>query len=82
MAETMNEENVCSICSLKVGESMTLSPMVPSMCWLKTERLKTGFIGMTFGYGDDFDHLFYMPNYCPECGKKNEYIVAEERMTV
>ena len=54
---------------------MALSPMVPSMCWLKTERLKTGFIGMTFGYGDDLDHLFYMPNYCPECGRK---IVQQE----
>ena len=33
---------------------------------------KKGYIEMEFGYGDGEDHLFYLPNYCPECGRKNK----------
>ena len=62
--------DICPICSLKVGEEITQSPFVPSMCWLETSRIENGRIQMKFGYGDDFDRIFYYPKYCPECGKK------------
>ena len=70
---TLNKErkidmNECPICSLKVGERTVQSPLVPSMCWLETSRNENGFIQMKFGYGDDFEHIYYIPKYCPECG--------------
>jgi len=62
----------CPICSLKVGEKTVQSPFAPSLCWLETSRAENGFIQMKFGYGDDFDRIFYTPKYCSECGKKNQ----------
>ena len=68
----MNMDN-CPICSLKIGERTLQRPFVPSsMCWLETSRAENGYIQMKFGYGDDFEHIFYFPKYCPECGKKIE----------
>lgn len=49
-----------------------MSPFVPSMCWLKTTKLKNHLVEMKFGYGDDFEHIYYFPHYCPECGAKIE----------
>lgn len=60
----------CPICSLKVGERTVQSPIAPSLCWLETSRTESGLIQMKFGYGDDFEHIFYMPKFCPECGQK------------
>ena len=60
----------CSICSLGKGEKILSSPFVPTMCWLETSKTDNGLIEMKFGYGDDFEHIFYYPKYCPECGRK------------
>ena len=64
----------CPICKLKIGEKIVQSSFAPSLCWLETSRNKSGYIIMKFGYGDDFEHIFYSPRYCPECGKKNEQV--------
>jgi hypothetical protein len=40
------------------------------MCWLETTLKINGVIQMKFGYGDDYEHIFYYPKYCPECGRK------------
>ena len=60
----------CPICSLEPEESTICSPLAPSMCWLKTTKLKNNLVEMEFGYGDDFEHIRYFPQYCPECGAK------------
>lgn len=60
----------CSLCGMKKGKRIVLSPFAPSMCWLETSKLNNGLIQMKFGYGDDFEHIYYMPKYCPECGRK------------
>lgn len=64
--------NDCPLCSLKIGETIVRSPLAPTSCWLETSRTKNGYIQMKFGYGDDFEHIFYCPKYCPECGAKIE----------
>ncbi len=66
------EMNGCPICDMKKGEKTIQSPVVPSMCWLETSRAENGLIQMKFGYGDDFEHIYYYPKYCPECGKRIE----------
>lgn len=60
----------CAICDLKIGEKITCSPFAPSLMSLTTTRLKNGMIEMKCTYGDDFDRLYYMPRYCPECGRE------------
>lgn len=60
----------CPICGLKVGERTVSSSLAPTMCWLETSRAENGYIQMKFGYGDDFERIYYFPKYCPECGEK------------
>lgn len=66
----MKGKNDCPICGMKYNEPSVLSPFAPSMCWLETTLKVNGVIQMKFGYGDDFEHIFYYPKYCPECGRK------------
>ena len=54
---------------VKYNEPSVLSPFAPSMCWLETTLKVNGIIQMKFGYGDDYEHIFYYPKYCPECGR-------------
>lgn len=65
-----NDKIECGICALKKGEKIVLNPFAPSLCSLETSRLENGAIQMKFVYGDDFERIFYMPRYCPECGNK------------
>ena len=65
----------CPICSMKPGERSVQSPIVPSLCWLETSKTENNLVQMRFGYGDDFEHIIYMPKFCPECGAK---IIAEK----
>jgi len=69
----MNDKNNCPICGLKYNEPFISSSFAPSMCWLETTLKVDGVIQMKFGYGDDFEHIFYYPKYCPECGRKVEW---------
>lgn len=65
----------CPICSMKPGERSVQSPFAPSLCWLETSKTENNLVQMRFGYGDDFEHIIYMPKFCPECGAK---IIAEK----
>lgn len=58
----------CPICNLKDGESIMGDSFASTLCWLETSRTN-GLIQMKFGYGDDFEHIYYYPKYCPECGQ-------------
>ena len=65
----------CPICSMKIGDMLSMSPFAPSMCWMETRRAENGFIQMRFGYGDDeHDSILYCPTFCPECGSKIEKV--------
>ena len=66
----------CPFCSLKIGEKKIGSSFAPTLCWMETSRTEQGFIQIEFGYGDDpHDHLLYIPQFCPECGRKNKKIM-------
>ena len=60
----------CPICSMQYDKPHITSSMAPTLCWLQTTLKVNGVIEMQFGYGDDFEHIFYYPKYCPECGRK------------
>lgn len=66
----MNNMNDCPICGMKYNEPTVLSTFAPSLCWLETTLKTNGVIQMKFGYGDDYEYIFYYPKYCPECGRK------------
>lgn len=66
----MADINACPICGMKFNEPSILSPFAPTLCWLETTLMINGVIQMKFGYGDDFEHIYYYPKYCPECGRK------------
>ena len=64
----MNKED-CPICGMKYNEPNIASPFAPSLCWLETTLKNNDVIQMKFGYGDDFEHIYYYPKFCPECGR-------------
>ena len=64
--------NDCPFCSLEKGDKIFGNSFAPTLCWFKTTKLDNGLIEMEFGYGDGDEHLFYMPKFCPECGKENK----------
>ena len=66
----MTTNKDCPICGKGFNEPSILSPFAPTLCWLETTLKINGVIQMKFGYGDDFEHIFYYPKYCPECGRK------------
>lgn len=66
----MEENKDCPICGMNCDQPSIASSFAPNMCWLETTLKSDGVIQMKFGYGDDFEHIFYYPKYCPECGRK------------
>ena len=66
------DDSICTCCGIKKGDSVMLYPIAPSDLWLETSKRENGLVQMKFGVGDDAEHIYYFPKYCPECGRKIE----------